>query len=61
MARKKADAPETLAERIDFLLKLGGGICPYCIVVRTQADLDEVTRLLKANKKASKVISARLE
>lgn len=67
MARAKRDKPdeprkpETMGERIDFLLKLGGGECPYGILVYTQADFDEATNILKGLRGKGKLITVRLE
>lgn len=60
-AKPESKRPETLQERIDFLLALSKGQCPYGMVVYSQEDFDKATELLKKNKKAAKLISVILE
>jgi hypothetical protein len=43
--------PVTLAERVASDLSMSGGTMPICILVKTQAEFDEATAILKKVKK----------
>lgn len=60
MTRSSKTAPLTLEQRIDDLIHMSQGTCPYAIIVWTEAEAAEARRLL-AKKRNAKLIEVKLE
>lgn len=62
MARSKSAGPETMAQRIDFLLGFGRGTMPIGMPVKTEAEVAEARKILKSRgKKAESLIIVTVE
>ncbi len=56
MARSKSDGPETMTQRINFLLQFGRGTMPITMLVKNEAEAEEARKMLKLKGKSAEAM-----